>query len=176
MGEVFGSVVRSGFAAGQRSLRKHARKLGVRLGLLALAAVLGLGGLGYLSHALYLLLSRTVAAWQAALSIGAALVLLAGVTILIARRAGGSHRGRNRADSAEDPGWTMGRLLARPELQTSDILLASFVAGIVFGASPRSRGADSRVRGSRSESTRSERWRASGREIENGGHASRPRR
>jgi len=139
--------------------------------------VLALGGLGYLSHSFYLLLLRVTGPWQAGLTIGLGLLLLASALIVIAHHlAGRNHRARVRttgivnADPAADLGHAMGQLLSRSDVRTTDLLLASLVAGIVFGASPRLREGVSRIGRSRSGPTRPSAEHESGSEARNGRH------
>lgn len=155
-------LIRTFSVARARELRAGAARLGFRVLLLVLAWILGLGGLGYLSHSLYASLANVVAPWQAGLAVGCALLALAGTLIVIVhrgaargRRASTQAAGAEREDSATQLGRSLGRLLSRSDLHEFDLLLASLVAGIVLGARSRPRArsfdpADSRTRRMRS--------------------------
>lgn len=93
IGELFGQLteqvsrlVRAEVDLAKKELVKKLTNIGLGAGLLIVAALLSLYGLGVLIHSAVLGLSNVFAPWLAALTIGVALFIIVGILALIGMR------------------------------------------------------------------------------------------
>ena len=76
-------LVRAEVASAKAEMAQKAQKAGVGIGLLAVAAVMALYGLGFLLHSAMSGLDNVMPLWLAALIVGVVLVLIAGIAAMI---------------------------------------------------------------------------------------------
>ena len=76
-------LVRAEIASAKAEMAQKAQKAGIGIGLMAVAAVMALYGLGFLLHSAMSGLANVMPLWLAALIVGVALMLIAGIAVLI---------------------------------------------------------------------------------------------
>jgi hypothetical protein len=83
MSEQATRLVRTEIALAKKELTTKAARSGIGIGMFVVAGVLSLYGLGFLLHSAMVGLSHAVPLWLAALIVGVALFLLAGLLALV---------------------------------------------------------------------------------------------
>jgi hypothetical protein len=96
-------------------------------------------GVGFALAGCHELLARELDPWLASLVLGLALLLVGSATILVARANRAEEREKRSQDPNSDLGEEIGKLLARSGVGPTELTIASLVAGLVFGASPKLR-------------------------------------
>jgi len=86
LSEEISTLIRDELRLGQTELAAKAKRGGTGLGLFGAAGILALFGLGVLIATAILALALVIDAWLAALIVGVALLVIAGVTALVGRR------------------------------------------------------------------------------------------
>jgi hypothetical protein len=128
------------------------------MSLVGLAVAAALSGLIFVFLGAYLSLAEVMQPWQAGAIVGSAVMLIAIILLVIAvlvigwqrrtttgsvplRGAAASPEGgpSSRNDGAGLLGMSVGDMLAKSNIKTTDIVLSALVAGMVLGASPRLR-------------------------------------
>ena len=83
LSEQVSRLVRAEIASAKAEMSQKAQKAGIGIGLLCVAAVLSLYGLGFLLHSAMAGLDTVMPLWLAALIVGVVLVLIAAIAVLI---------------------------------------------------------------------------------------------
>jgi hypothetical protein len=153
-------------AAGLEGLRSWFRPRAAAARIAFFAALVALGGLGFIAAAGYLALRELLEPWQAAAIVGGAMLILSlgGLVtnrLVLHRRSNTPERrppesgsDDNRLDSAARIGETLGAGLWDLGLRKTDVVIGALVTGTVLGASPELRAQLWKCTGAGSDSSR----------------------
>lgn len=130
-------------AAEQAKLWKGSVKLAIMMSLLGLAIMTIVVGMIFVLIGLYLSLAEKMPSWEAGMIVGGGVVLLAVIWLIVIAQQGKDppFKANNASEQASDDptaqlGSMIGDIVAKSNVKSSDIVLATLIAGLVLGASP----------------------------------------